>query len=231
MSNPAPDYQNNNFLNIACNHGTRHVNYYKINESNLFEGAIYFAVRHAIEATWLNDRDQFLYPNYGWKNDTEFQNNCLAFTLFDGQNQITSKDGINHWIPFTEDEVNAREKFASNFMSQFISGKLKSDAPAQSDAFATTIQRTAPLIFSAEAQAVFDAGRGLYIYYHEQPKCNVNASLYDIREYFQGRNNTGKMNNTSEDEGYSYLIKKLRDRLKILKKAIEPKIYDYEFLK
>ena len=46
------------------------------------------------------------------------------------------------------------------------------------------------LEFSAEARTVFDAGRELWGYYHSQPNCKVNASLYDIREYFQGRNET-----------------------------------------
>ena len=63
---------------------------------NLIEFCIYFSVRYCIEATWLNDRDQFLYPNDGWKNDLEFQSDCLTFTLFHGQNRVTSKDGTNH---------------------------------------------------------------------------------------------------------------------------------------
>lgn len=60
---------------------------------------------------------------------------------------------------------------------------------------------------------------------------SVNASLYDIREYFKGRNPTGKMNNKSDDAKYMSLIGDLRDKLKILAKKIEPKIYEYEFLK
>ena len=60
---------------------------------------------------------------------------------------------------------------------------------------------------------------------------NVNASLYDIREYFQGRNEAGKMNNKSTDETYMKLISELRDSLKILAKKIEPKVYEYGFLK
>jgi hypothetical protein len=202
---------------------------FSVSKSNLIIASMYLSVRRAIDANWLNDRDQFLYPNDGWKTDTEFQNNCLAFALF--SNNIQSKFGINHWIPFTEDEVKAREKFASNFMSKFISGKLKTEAPSQIDLLAEKEQRTTPLTFSAEAQDVFDAGRELYTYYHQQPKCNVNASLYDIREHFQGRDEAGKMNNKSEDEAYSFLIKNLREKLKILQKAIEPKIYAYEFLK
>ena len=60
---------------------------------------------------------------------------------------------------------------------------------------------------------------------------NVNASLYDIREYFQGRNEKGKMNNNSTDENYNKLIENLRDALKLLAQKIEPKVYEYEFLK
>jgi hypothetical protein len=229
MGNPAPDFQNNKFLNVENQVGTRHVNYFSFTQNNIFQGCIYFAVRHCIKATWLNDRDQFLYPNEGWEKDTEFQNDCLAFTLFHGQNKITSKDGTNHWIPFTEQEVNARTKFESNFMTQFIRGKLKPNG--NGDLFGNPKQRTTPLVFSTEATAVFDAGRELWKYYHAQPNCNVNASLYDIKEYFQGRNEKGKMNNKSSDETYMKLISDLREKLRQLGEKIEPKVYEYEFLK
>lgn len=96
----------------------------KITQKNVIPMVIYLAVRHCIKATWLNDRDQFLFPNDGWKKDKEFQNDCLAFTLFHGQNRISSKQGTNHWIPFTENEVNAPERFESHFMTDFIGGKL-----------------------------------------------------------------------------------------------------------
>ena len=85
--------------------------------------------------------------------------------------------------------------------------------------------------FSAEATAVFDASRELWSYYHAQPNVNVNASLYDLKEYFQGRNDKGKMNNSSTDEHYNELIESLRSALKILAKKIEPKVYEYGFLK
>jgi hypothetical protein len=88
-----------------------------------------------------------------------------------------------------------------------------------------------PLHFSGEAKAVFDAGRELWKYYHQQPSCHVNASLYDIREHFQGRNEKGKMNNKSEDETYMKLIGSLREKLKELTEKIKPKVYKYGFLK
>jgi len=59
----------------------------------------------------------------------------------------------------------------------------------------------------------------------------VNASLYEIREYFQGRNEKGKMNNKSSDEKYMELIGALRSCLKVLGDKIAEKVYEYEFLK
>ena len=95
--------------------------------------------------------------------------------------------------------------------------------------------------FSPEATAVFDAGRELWKYYHSVISApstpgitvagSVNASLYDIREFFQGRNEKGKMNNKSDDAKYMELIGELRDKLKLLAKKIEPKVYEYGFLK
>ena len=88
-----------------------------------------------------------------------------------------------------------------------------------------------PLQFSDEAVAVFNAGRELWKYYHAQKDVNVNASLYDIREYFQGRNDKGRMNSKSEDATYTQLIANLRSKLAILADKIKPKVYEYGFLK
>ena len=119
-------------------------------------------------------------------------------------------------------------------MSKFIKGKIKPNETAP-DIFTIVsepkVHYEVPLLFSDEAKAVFDTGRELWRYYHAQPNCNVNASLYDIREHFQGRNATGKMNNKSNDENYTKLIAGLRDNLKILALKIEPKVYEFEFLK
>lgn len=200
---------------------------FPITKSNLFVSCIYLSVRKVIEATWLNDRDQFLHPNNQWELDTEFQTDCLAYTLFN--NAIQSKFGINHWIPFTESEVNAKEKFESNFMTDFIQGKLRIENTG--NLFGNETMSNKPLEFSVEAASVFDAGRKLWKYYHSQNGINVNASLYDIREHFQGRNEAGKMNNKSTDETYMNLIGDLREKLKQLADKIVPKVYEYEFLK
>ena len=201
-----------------------------ITKNNLIEMLIYLAIRQCIIPNWKNNKDQFLYPNNAWQKDKKFQNDCLTFALLHGQNKISSKEGTNHWIPFTESEVNSRDKFESNFMIKFINGKIKIEQKADLYNGAKEIS-TEKLEFSPEAKIVFDAGRELWRYYHSQPNCNVNASLYDIREHFQGRSAKGRMNNKSDDKTYMKHIIDLRDSLKILSQKIEPKIYEYGFLK
>lgn len=211
--------------------GGRHT---RISGENLIPMCIYLSVRHCIPADWLNDRDQFLSPTDDWQTDTEFQSDCLTYTLFHGQNRISSKEGINHWIPFTEQEVDAPERFASNFMTDFIKGKIKPTEEEHQKIFNRdnlNLIPSAPLVFSSEAQAVFDAGRELWRYYMKQENSNTNASLYDIREHFQGRNDKGKMNNNSSDGTYTQLIGKLREALKVLAEKITPKVFEYRFLR
>lgn len=207
----------------------------EIYDKNIFECCVCYAVRMSIEANWLNDCDQFLFPQKDWNYDQDFKNDCLIFTLFHDKNTVQSKFGTNHWIPFTEQEVNAREKFESNFMTDFIKGKAKPQKKSSHNLmllFEPEVSFSkSPLKFSKEAMAVFDAGRELWKYYHSQPNCNVNASLYDIREYFQGRNDAGKMNTKSSDEKYMNLIGHVRENLKLLAEKIEPKVYQYQFLK
>ena len=248
-------------------------------DKNLIVSCISFAVRHCIKATWLNDRDQFLFPNDSWKTDTEFQNDCLAFTLFHGQNRVSSKIPlvkdtpnfltkvdplkgvldtdlpplppskgvpdkagvfVNHWIPYTENEVNAPERFDSHFMTDFMQGKLgKEDNSHEIDLQdLENFVPNKPLQFSPEATAVFTAGRELWKYYFEKvgetptfPSVAKNPSLYDIKSYFQGADDSGRMNNKSNDEKYNNLIANLRESLEVLATKIQPKVYEFGFLK
>ncbi|EPP6630427.1 hypothetical protein ACUU3K_000673 [Campylobacter upsaliensis] len=129
--------------------------------TNLIPCAVFFAVRHCIPHTWINHNDQFLNPNKKWEKDTEFQNDCLIFMLFHGKNRITSKEGINHFIPFSEKEIDAAEAFESHFMLEFIQGKIKisnkkkkgqQEFNFQSDELEKTFIPTKPLEFSHEAK-------------------------------------------------------------------------------
>ena len=202
-----------------------------INEQNLMECSVYFAVRKVIDADWKNDRDQFLFPRKAWKKDREFQTDCLSYTIFN--TNIQSQFSINHWIPFKEKEVNAPLLFESHFMTNFIAGKVKSQTQKTLFGAEESLIPTEPIQFSSEAQAVMDAGRELWIYYMTQKddlKFNVNASYYDIRRYFQGTDDKGRMNPESKDETYMRLWGNIKDALKVLAKKIEPKVYLYGFL-
>lgn len=242
------DFQNNNGVFLTLSPSANDISQVKgnwVTPKNIIQMCTYFAVRLCIEATWLNDRDQFLFPNDSWQNDSEFQTDCLVYTLFHGQNRISSEHGTNHWIPFTEEEVGAQEKFESHFMSEYLQGKhalLKAPACDEGELFAegqapTNAPEPQKLQFSPEAQAVMNAGRELWRYYHMQPiaKERPNASFYDIRLYFQGTKTTksGKqqMNTESTDATYTSLITTLRQKQKELAKKIEPKVYEYGFLK
>ncbi len=136
-----------------------------INSENLWQAAIIFSVRRLIKPTWLNDRDQFLQPTKELTD--EFKNDCLIWMLFNGSNLTASANNlewngkmwsiVNHFIPFTEAEVNAPERFESDFMAQYLEKKK----------------------LSKEAKAVLDAGRELWKAYFSE------TDVYNVREEFK----------------------------------------------
>lgn len=227
------DFQNNKGVFMTLNPSSNDLKQVKgnwITKTNVIPMAVYFSTRLCIEQNWMNDRDQFTYPNDKWMDDALFQSDCLTFVLFHGQNRVSSQHGINHWIPFSEQQVDAHEMFSSHFIHNFINGRLESNNEDSSIYDGSKL-----LAFSPEAQQVMDAGLALWRYYHGQENANPDASFYDIRLHFQGVtvSNDGKekMNNDSDDETYTHLLTALRSKLKALARRIEPKIYDYGFLK
>ena len=99
-----------------------------ITTENLWQAAIVFTIRRVVKPTWLNDRDQFLQPTAALAD--EFKTDCLLWMLFNGSNLTASANGlewnnqtwsiVNHFIPFTEAEVNAPARFESDFMVQYL---------------------------------------------------------------------------------------------------------------
>ena len=208
----------------------------EVTAENVLPCTVYLAVRHCISPEWTNNKDEFRYPNDGWGCDQEFLGDCLIWACFD--NSVKSSDGPNHWIPFTEAEVDAKECFLSHFMSDLLAGKgggfIETALPGLEDGRAASTKPPRPT-FSPAARAVLDAGRELWRYYHAQPHANPNASYYDIRRHFQGMKTTAKgkeqMNPTSTDERYNALLSTLRAAMKKLAAQIEPKVYEYGFLR
>jgi hypothetical protein len=189
-----------------------------VTEKNLWQAAIVFAVRRLIKPTWINDRDQFLQPSQPLSD--AFKQDCLIWMLFNGSNLTASANGlewngrqwsiVNHFIPFTEAEVNAPDRFESDFMVQYSTGKP----------------------FSPEAKAVLDAGRDLWrAYFAETPPFIVRDELklnrpdvgwYQVRNALKRRNGTGD-SMPVDFSAFDTAYRNLSDKLK-------PLVYEYGFL-
>jgi hypothetical protein len=183
-----------------------------ITDKNLWQAAIVFAMRRAVRPTWLNDRDQFLQPTEPLTD--EFKTDCLMWMLFNRSNRTASANDlewngrkwsiVNHFIPYTEEEVDAPDRFESDFMVQYLADKT----------------------LSAEATAVLDAGRTLWKAYfahtdvrtvRDQYKLNrPDVGWYQIRNALAERNKSGDtapVNFTPFESAYQALTDKLRPQV------------------
>jgi len=190
-----------------------------VTDKNLWQAAVIFSVRRLIKPTWLNDRDQFLQPTETLTE--EFKTDCLIWMLFNGSNLTASANDlewnnkkwsiVNHFIPFTEEEVNAPERFESDFMVNYLADKE----------------------FSSEAKQVLDEGKKLWQAYFEhidtrtvrdELKLNrADVGWYQIRKAIEMRNSSGDfapVNFEPFKETYKTLTEKLR-----------PQVYELGFLK
>lgn len=190
-----------------------------LDEKNLWQAAIVFSVRRLIKPTWINDRDQFLQPTEPLSD--EFKQDCLIWMLFNGSNLTASADGlewnghtwsiVNHFIPFTEEEVGARGRFESDFMVRYLSDK----------------------ILSPEAQAVLDAGRVLWQAYftatdpytvREELKLNrPDVGWYQIRNALKRRNEAG--------DGLPVDFKPFETAYNALSAKLRPLVFELGFLR
>ena len=85
------DVQNNNGVFLTTTPSESDLKQRKtcdVTAANLSSITVYFSVRHCIESEWVNDRDQYQYPEASWEGDLEFQSDCLVYTLFHGQREI-----------------------------------------------------------------------------------------------------------------------------------------------
>ncbi len=188
-----------------------------VTRDNLSKAAMMFSVRRLIKPTWLNDRDQFLQPTASLSD--EFKNDCLVWMLFNGSNLTASANDlewngktwsiVNHFIPFTEAEVNAPARFESDFMVQYlavIASKAKQSSKiVNEDKTDGLPRRFTPRNdesgLSAETQAVLDAGRILWqAYFAHTDVRNVrdefklnrpDVGWYQIRNALKARNASG----------------------------------------
>lgn len=187
--------------------------------NNIWQIAIVFAVRGLVKPTWLNNRDQFLQPTMPMSE--EFKLDCLIWMLFNGSNLTASANDlewngkkwsvVNHFIPYTEEEVNATGRFESDFMVQYLANKKLSN----------------------EAKQVLAEGKKLWQAYfahtdvhkvRDELKLNrPDVGWYQIRKALQARNSSGDFPVVS--------FKTFEEAYKILTEKLQPKVYELGFLK
>ena len=190
-----------------------------IKEENLWQAAVVFATRLLIKHTWVNHSDQFLQPSKLLTD--EFKTDCLVWMLFHGKNLTASADDlewngkkwsiVNHFIPFTEDEVGAPDRFESDFMVRYLAKK----------------------VLSAEAKAVLGAGKTLWKTYfahtdersvRDEFKLNrADVGWYQIRNALKARSSSGDtapVNFTPFETAYTALTEKL-----------QPQVFELGFLR
>ncbi len=183
-----------------------------VTADTLSKAIVVFTVRKIIKPTWQNDRDQFLQPTSELTD--EFKNDCLVWMLFNGSNLTASANDlewsnkkwsiVNHFIPYTEEEVGAPDRFESDFMVRYMAGKE----------------------FSSEAQVVLAEGKKLWSTYftHSDPhtvredlKLNrPDVGWYQIRKALERRNESGDTTTASFTEfktTYQALTEKLRPQM------------------
>lgn len=194
-------------------------NGFYINSENLWQAAIIFSVRRLVAPTWLNDRDQFLQPTAPLSD--EFKQDCLVWMLFNRCQRTASANNlewngkqwsiVNHFIPYTEAEVNAPDRFESDFMVRYMAGKT----------------------FSSEAKLVLDEGRKLWQAYfgatdvhtvRDELKLNrSDVGWYQVRKALQARNASGDFPPVN--------FKPFEEAYKALTEKLQPQVYELGFLK
>ena len=198
-----------------------------VTPENLWKCAVLFTVQKIIPHTWINHNDQFLQPNSELSD--EFKSDCLVWMLFNGKNLTAGADNLvwdnrewsitNHFIPYTEDEVNAPDRFESDFMVRYIE-KLPHLSGTDSP-------------FSSEARAVLEEGKKLWRAYFSatderavRDKYKLNrsdAGWYQIRGALKSRSESGDfppVSFTAFETAYRTLTEKLR-----------PLVFKYGFLR
>jgi hypothetical protein len=209
------DFQNAQTATAILSSGYCSAGAFFITADNIWRVAVMFTVRRIISPTWLNDRDQFLQPSSGLSES--FKSDCLVWMLFNASNLSAGANGlewngrtwslVNHFVPFSEQEVGANGKFESLFMFRYIS-KLK---------------------LSPDATRVLAEGRRLWTKFHsshferrvrDELKLNrPDVGWYQVRKALQSLEGDDVVDFSSFKQSYASLGDKLR-----------PQVIDHGFL-
>jgi hypothetical protein len=191
-----------------------------ITPQNLLQAAIIFSVRRLIKPTWINDRDQFLQPT--GELTEEFKNDCLVWMLFNGSNLTASANNlewngrvwsiVNHFIPFTESEVGAPERFESQILWCSIS-QIKHSHLRQWQWWTNGRKLWQAYFSQVDTHTV-----------REELKLNrADVGWYQIRNALKKRNESG--------DGVPVSFTAFEEAYKVLSDKLRPMVYELGFLR
>lgn len=218
MCSGTNDIQNTKYVCLFSSVAGRGNGFY-VTPRNLDQAAVVFTVSKIIKPTWFNDRDQFLQPSC--ELPREFYTDCLLWMLFHGSNLTASANDlewngqkwnlVNHFVPYTEQEVNATGRFESDFMSNYL------------------MERE----LSPEAAAVLDAGRELWRAFFAVTDNKAVRSEYRLNRpdvgWYQVRNTLKRRN---ELEGFPPVsFEPFEKAYNLLTEKIRPLVFEYGFLR
>lgn len=186
-----------------------------VTEDNLWQAAIVFSARTLIKKTWQNDRDQLLAPVK--KPTDEFATDCLVWMLYHGNNLSAGADGlkyngveyslVNHFIPYSEDEVGSTGRFESDFMYRYLASRK----------------------ISNKAKAVLEAGQPIWAKFFEEVDPKVVRQKYCLNRpdagWYQIRNAL-KLRGTVKPATWETFSEAYRD----LGTKLRPQIFNYGML-
>ncbi len=160
---------------------------FTVNKSNFEKALVLHAVKKIPQHTWLNDRNQFLYPTQ--EPDQGFILDCIIWSLFANSNETASLSNVeykvatyqiqNHFFPFTRatlknwnildpDVLLQLDRDQDRFMAKYLKDQN----------------------FSDEANALLLAGKSIYKFFfenlhkletHSLKITNWDAGWYQIR--------------------------------------------------
>jgi hypothetical protein len=196
-------------------------NGFYLTPENLWQSAIIFTIRRLIAPTWLNDRDQFLQPTEPLTN--EFKSDALVWMLFNRCNRTAQADKlewngknwsiVNHFIPFTEEEVGANGRFESDFMVKYLADKKLSPE-------AKAVLATGKTLWQAYFKDIDKDGRTV----RDELKLNrPDVGWYQIRNALKKRNESG--------DAVPVDFSAFEDAYKLLGDKLRPQVYELGFLR